>query len=99
MQQLGVFTNGLLQAVAGRAGEGLVGVFDARIEVGDDDGARTLLHRLAQLAQGGLVAGARGDVARQHDEARRAVVVLAHDRHRQLEAVDTVGQRELDLLA
>ena len=58
LQQPGVDAAHLVKCVAGGGVERTVGVFDARFQVGDDDGVGALLHRQPEFAQRGLVVGA-----------------------------------------
>jgi len=63
LQDARAFAQHLLAAVAGDADERFVNVFDASVEVGDDDALWTLLHRHRELAQLRLGSASGGDVA------------------------------------
>ena len=73
------------------AGEGVVDVFDAALQVGDDDGQGVLRNRLRELAHGLFALQALGDVARDDHVTRALARLRGLARHRQLKPALAVG--------
>ena len=87
--QVGVPVEHLLAAVAAIAHEGLVDVFDRRVEVGDHDRLRALLHHLGQQFEPGLDGLALADIERV-GHANRCLALFVEERgdpHHDREAV------------
>jgi len=99
LQHARVFAQHLRGGVFGDAGEGIVDEFDARLQVGDDNGQGALRYGQRELAHGILTLKALGDVARDDDEGLVVARLRGLARHRQLKPALAVGHIQCNHMA